>query len=85
LSRRGRFNNAARQHRFRQRQKQKVTHQGSLKIIARDLLASTMKSIKTAKKVTSAPKPQCCHHCGAGIGAALRRNFIRRRPSKRLF
>ena len=38
LTRAGRFNNADRQQRYRERQKQKVTHRGSLPMLSHDLL-----------------------------------------------
>ena len=84
-TRSGRFNNAARQHRFRQRQQQKVTHQGSTPKRLHDLLKTRLTEIKKTQK-PSLPDSTCqCHFCGAVCKPFLRHNFMRSSPFKRAF
>ena len=78
-TRAGRFNNAARQHRFRVRQKQKVTHHGSLHNPPHDVLN---KQLKTSKSSQLRPKQTTaihCHHCGEICSPFLRHGFLRHR------
>ena len=78
-SRMGRFNNAARQQRFRQRQQQKVTHQGSSPKRLHDLLKTRLTEIKKTPK-PSLPDAIChCHFCGAVCDLFLRHEFLHRR------
>lgn len=82
-TRQGRFNNAARQQRFRERQKQKVTHQSSLKSPRYDVLT---KRLSTPKSPIVRPKHTiivCCHHCGEVCNPFLRHDFLRHHVSKR--
>ena len=76
-TRRGRFNNAARQQRFRAKKKQKVTHHSSLKMTLHDVLR---KQLSPAKKAVIPPKYEItmyCHHCGEVCSPFLRDEFLR--------
>ena len=76
LTRMGRFKNAARQHRFRQRQQQKVTHQGSSAKRLHDLLKTRLTEIKKTQK-PSLPDVTChCHFCGVDCDHFLRQDFL---------
>ena len=78
-TRKGRFNNAARQHRFRQRQPQKVTHQGSSPKRLHDLLKTRLTEIKKTQK-PSFPDSTChCHFCGVVCDPFLRQDFLHSR------
>ena len=75
----GRSKNAARQHRFRQRQSQIVTHQGSSPKRLHDLLKTCLTAIKKTQK-TSFPASTChCHYCGAACDPFLRHDFLHSR------
>ncbi len=83
-SRLGRFNNAKRQHQFRQRQKankKKVTDQSSPTKPVCDLLIgrdyTIKKSMETAKKVDG----MMCHFCGQPCGPFFRLDFLKKRTS----
>ena len=81
-TRQGRFNNAARQQRYRSQIKQKVTHHSSLKITLHDVL--TMRS-DPAKKVaipSKNEKTMRCHHCGEVCSPFLRDDFLRYQLTK---
>jgi hypothetical protein len=76
-SRAGRFNNAARQQRFRQNKKQKVTHQSSSRIALNDVLKAQQKA---REKVITPAKHRAdivCHHCGEVCSPFLRHDFLR--------
>ena len=82
-TRQGRFNNAARQQRFRSQLKQKVTHHTSLTIPLCDVL---IKRSIPAKKATIPPKYEKvmhCHHCGEVCCPFLRDDFLRYKLTKR--
>ena len=85
LSRRGRFNNADRQQRFRDREKQKVTHQGSLQLKPRDVLSNILKLTNNAANQTPTINRMCCHHCGRPIEPWLRFGFLQQSHFKRPF
>jgi len=75
----GRFNNAARQQRYRARKKQKVTHQGSPPLVSHDVLKSRFNGRKQAKTATVQSPDSVtvrCHHCGAVCEPFLRQNFL---------
>lgn len=78
------MNNARRQQRFRQRQKEKVkivTHQTSLSSLANDLL--TPKSV-TDQKTFKKPKTHHhneCHFCGRHCGGLFRVGFLKKRTT----
>lgn len=75
-TRMGRFKNADRQHRFRQRQSQIVTHQGSSPKRLHDLLKTRLTEIKKTQKA-SFPASTChCHFCGAVSDPFLRQDFL---------
>ncbi len=76
-TRRGRFNNALRQQRYRCKKKQKVTHHSSLKMSLHDVL---VKRLMSDKKVANPPhygKTMRCHHCGKVCSPFLRDDFLR--------
>jgi len=84
-SRVGRFNNAARQRRFRQRQK-KVTHHGSPVFVLHDLLKSKPNRPQVVQKLISIDDTLFCDHCGSACQPFLRQDFLQRsRQSRRLF
>lgn len=75
----GRVNNAARQCRFRQRQKQKeekVTHQRSFKNLLCDLLQNKPEGPEKASLQPGLSTILYCHHCGAECGHFLRSHFL---------
>lgn len=82
-TRRGRFNNAARQQRFRARQKQKVTHQSSLKIPRYDVLITRKVRPKETLNRQKNTTTVYCHHCGECCNPFLRHDFLRYKISKR--
>lgn len=69
-TRRGRRHHAARQQRYRARQKQKVTHQGSLKTEDRSPLSLPKKQIKKG------PAQKRCHFCQRQIASLVRTGFL---------
>ncbi len=73
-TRAGRFNNAARQERYRQQQI--VTHQGSLPARGHDLLKTRFDWLNKAKKQERICTDVSCHHCGAVCDPFLRQGFI---------
>ncbi|MBC8386279.1 MAG: hypothetical protein H8E09_00390 [Gammaproteobacteria bacterium] len=76
-SRAGRFNNAERQQRFRNRQKQKVTHHGSLKTSPHGVLTQQLKTSKRPPILPKQTKEIHCHHCGEICSPFLRHGFLR--------
>jgi len=81
-SRGGRFNNAARQQRFRNRQKQKVTHHGSLQTPFHDVLPKQLTPPKSPMNNPKQPDIMCCHHCGEACSPFLRDDFLRQRVTQ---
>ena len=75
-TRAGCINNAARQKRYRQRQQQIVTHQGSLPARLHDLLKTRFDWLSRAKKQEQSCTDVLCHHCGAVCAPFLRQAFI---------
>tara|TARA_R110002095_G_scaffold83944_2_gene72912 strand:- start:317 stop:742 length:426 start_codon:yes stop_codon:yes gene_type:complete len=79
LTRRGRFNNAQRQRRFRARQRQKVTHHGSPPPIRLALLSPMLSQLalhrEHLKKHTESVL--VCHVCHCECDPFLRRDFLR--------
>ncbi len=72
----GRFNNAARQRRYRARTKQKVTHHTSTAKHLHDLLNTRLTETKKTQNL-SFHKPQLhCHYCGAVCEPYLRHDFV---------
>ncbi len=72
----GRFHNADRQQRFQERQKQKVTHQGSLQVTAHDVLKRKHTGLEKTETIEFMGGDLRCHHCGAVCGPFLRRDFV---------
>ncbi len=78
-SRAGRFNNAARQQRFRDRQKQKVTHHCSLQNPSHDVLTKPLNTPESGLLRSKPTTNTYCHHCGEICSPFLRHNFLPRR------
>ena len=81
-TRAGRFNNAARQQRFRHRQKQKVTHHGSLQTLCHDVLSRQFTPPKSPRVYPKQAVIMRCHHCGEECSSFLRHDFLRHRISQ---
>lgn len=81
-TRAGRFNNAARQQRFRNRQQQKVTHHGSLQNPLHDVLNKSLNITKSAPFRSKQTKNIHCHHCGDICSPFLRHGFLPRRINR---
>jgi len=79
-TRAGRFNNADRQKRYRERQKQKVTHQGSPPVTSHDVLKNRRRWPKKAERQDQRDTDLRCHHCGAVCDPFLRQDFISSTP-----
>ena len=75
-SRAGRFNNAARQHRFRQRNKQKVTHHSSAQKRLHDLIKTRLTETKKTQMLSLSGITLRCHHCGGVCEPLLRLDFL---------
>ena len=75
-TRAGRFNNAARQKCYRERQKQIVTHQGSQFVISHDVLTAKPHWPEKVQKPDQNSSVLCCHHCGAVCEPFLRQDFL---------
>ena len=77
-SRRGRINNANRQRRYRERQREKVTQQGSAGIDPHDLLVTEPIRL-TPVRSAAVVRPWStivCHFCGRICDDFLRRRFL---------
>ena len=72
----GCFNNADRQRRFRERKKQKVTHQGSTQKPLHALLKTRLTETKKTQMLSLSGFTLRCHHCGAVCEPFLRQNFL---------
>ena len=75
-SRKGRLANAHRQHRFRQRQRKKVTHQTSTKPVRRDSLLMSSNALNLLKAFDVDGDIRC-HFCGCDCEVFLRNHFLR--------
>jgi len=80
-TRAGRINNAARQKRYRQRQKQIVTHQGSPLVASHDVLKAKSHWPEKVEKHDQNGRHLFCHYCGAVCEPFLRQDFL---PQSRL-
>ena len=82
-SRRGRFAHAQRQHRYRQRRRQKVTHQGSPPGPADETLAAESRTLAKRTEVPAgvAGEDIRCQLCGRLCSAFVRQGFKHRRPA----
>lgn len=76
-TRRGKSKHAARQRRYRQRQKEKVTHQGSPLLCDDGLLPFELSELITA--AIQSIEDISCHFCGKGCSRFLRIGFMRHR------
>jgi hypothetical protein len=78
-SRRGRAANAQRQNRFRQRQREKVTHHGSNPDTPDDLLPVDQDNHPTCHSVEKVPVEAgiYCHFCHRACDPFLRNRFLR--------
>ena len=81
-TRRGRFNNATRQQRYRSQVKQKVTHHSSLEIHLHDVLVKRSAPTKKAAIPPTYEKTMRCHHCGKVCSPFLRDEFLRYQLTK---
>lgn len=84
-TREGRFNNAGRQKRYRERQKQKVTHQCSPQVTSHDVLKNKRTRPEKAKRQDPMGSDLLCHHCGAVCDPLLRQDFLHQSRLLRLF
>ncbi len=84
-TRAGRFNNAGRQKRYRERHNQKVTHQCSPLVTSHDVLKNKRTGPKKAEQQDQMGGDLLCHHCGAVCGSFLRHNFLHQSRFLRLF
>lgn len=75
-SRAGCFNNADRQRRFRERKKQKVTHQGSTEKPLHALLKTRLTETKKTQMLSLSGLTLRCHHCGCVCEPFLRQDFL---------
>jgi len=75
-TRAGRFNNAARQRRYRQRQQQIVTHQGSPLVVSHAVLTATSYWPKKVEQHDQNGRYLICHQCGAVCEPFLRQDFL---------
>ena len=75
-TRAGRINNAARQKRYRQRQQQIVTHQGSRLVASHDVLKAKTHWPEKVEKYGQNGGYLICHHCGAVGDPFLRQEFL---------
>jgi hypothetical protein len=83
-SRRGRFAHAERQHRYRRRRRQKVTHQGSPPGIPDETLPAESRTSAERGEVpaTVSAGGIRCHLCGRVCSDLVRQTFLRRRPTR---
>ena len=83
-TRRGRFAHAARQRRYRQRRRQKVTHQGSPPVLPDETLpAESRASARRSEEPAAVPAEGIrCHLCGRMCSHFLRQSFLHRRPTR---
>jgi len=74
---------AKRQQQYRQRQREKVTHQGSPDLIAYDLLFTEQKEVISRPKMPFFTKIKgiICHFCGRQCSELLRWSFLHRQNS----
>ncbi len=83
-SRQGRFKNAERQQRFRQRKKlnsKKVTDQGSSSSLTDDLLIEKNYPLKSAPKTSQTQSETVCHFCNRPCGPFFRGGFLKKRAT----
>ena len=83
-TRRGGFAHAARQRRYRQRRRAKVTHQGSPLVLPDETLpAESRTSARRSEEPAAVPAEGIrCHLCGRVCSHYVRQSFLRRRPTR---
>jgi hypothetical protein len=83
-TRRGRFAHAARQRRYRQRRRAKVTHQGSPPLPPDETLpAESRTSVRHSEEPGAVPADGIrCHLCGRVCEHLVRHSFLHRRPTR---
>lgn len=84
-TRTGRVNNAARQQRFRERQRQKVTHQCSNDLTLYDVVKRKPVKRSEAEKVTLALTYTACHFCDRQGNGFFRQDFLHSSRFKPVF
>ena len=86
-SSKGRHLHAKRQRHYRQRQKEKVTHQGSPELVPYDLLITEPKRVTTNQKSLFLTEKihHYCHFCGCRCSEQLRWAFFHQQPRQPLF
>ncbi len=72
----GRFNNAARQQRYRESKRQIVTHQGSPFMATHDVLKTQFNRSENVQKQDQNRSDVRCHHCGAVCELFLRQDYL---------
>ena len=77
-SRKGRHNNALRQKRFRERQRNKVTHHGSARVVSHAEVCQPKKALKTTPQMQYSLSSNRCHFCGRACSPFFRRDFLHR-------
>jgi hypothetical protein len=84
--RRGRFAHADRQRRYRQRRKQKVTHQGSPAVVPDETLPTESRAStrRIESCATDADDGIRCHFCARICSHFVRQQFLRRRPAREM-
>ena len=80
-SRKGQSNNTQRQKRFRERKRNKVTHQGSCLVVPRGEVVKLQKPPKKRPKMRYSLSSCRCHVCGRQCSPSLRRDFLQHSPS----
>ncbi len=85
-SSRGRHLHALRQRHYRQRKKEKVTHQGSPGLVPYDLLIVEPKRVTTHQKSSFSTQTSTfyCHFCGCRCHELLRWAFLHQQPRQSL-
>ena len=83
-TRRGRLSHAERQRRYRQRRRQKVTHQGSPPEVADETLPTESRtSAQQGESPATVPGDGIrCDFCGRVCSHFLRQSFLHRRPTR---
>jgi len=83
-TRRGRRCHAERQRRYRQRQRAKVTHQGSLPVVPDETLPAESEPSVRRSDFPALDRADGirCHFCGRVCSPLLRQSFLHRRPTR---
>jgi len=83
-TRRGRLCHAERQRRYRQRRKEKVTHQGSPPVLPDETLPAESEPSVRRSDFPALDRADGirCHFCGRVCSPLLRQSFLHRRPTR---